>query len=169
MYYKTLYINLFSTLRFSFYSPLFLPLFFFFCHQHPITPFVSTVYTFLYFLPLFLPLLFFFATFEPKRKKEEEEQMVVAKVKTRVKSAVNTVMTQFVRLWWQKKWQSGKKKAKRQKNCRNKMIMIIIRILILISMIFRFYFNTMSLLRKAMYQYCCRLRGFIINSANHWC
>ena len=69
MYYKTLYINLFSTLRFSFYSPLFLPLFFFFCHQPLINPFVATVYTFLYFLPLFLPLFFFFATFEPKRKK----------------------------------------------------------------------------------------------------
>ena len=39
----------------------------------------------------------------------------MAKVKTRVKSAVNTVMTQFVRLWWQKKWQSGKKKAKGKK------------------------------------------------------
>ena len=40
--------------------------------------------------------------------------MVVAKkwqkVKIGVKSALNTVMTQFVRLWWQKKWQSVKKK-----------------------------------------------------------
>ena len=64
------------------------------------------------------------------------------------------------------KWQ---KKGKKAKNCRGKIIRIIIRILILISMIFRFYFNTMSLLRKAMYQYCCRLRVFIRNSANHWC
>ena len=38
--------------------------------------------------------------------------MVVAKVKTRVKSAVNTVMTQFVRLWWQKKVAKWQKVAK---------------------------------------------------------
>ena len=45
---------------FHFIRHFFCHFFFFFCHQHPITPFVSTVYTFLYFLPLFLPLLFFF-------------------------------------------------------------------------------------------------------------
>lgn len=165
MYYKTLYINLFSTLRFSFYSPLFLPLFFFFCHQHPINPFVSTVYTFLYFLPL----LFFFATFEPKKKEEEEENgsgKSENKGKKCCKYRHDTVCKTLVA---KKSGKVAKKKAKRQKNCRNKMIMIIIRILILISMIFRFYFNTMSLLRKAMYQYRCRLRGFIRNSANHWC
>ena len=61
------------------------------------------------------------------------------------------------------------KSGKVLKNCRNKMIMIIIRILILISMIFRFYFNTMSLLRKAIHQYCCRLQTFIRNGANYWC
>ena len=92
---------------FHFIRHFFCHFFSFFCHQPLINPFVATVYTFLYFLPLFLPLLFFFATFEPKRKKKKKRQMVVAKkwqkVKIGVKSALNTVMTQFVRLWWQKK------------------------------------------------------------------
>ena len=117
MYYKTLYINLFSTLRFSFYSPLFLPLFFLFLPPTPYNPFcINGLHVPLFFATFFATsLFFFFATFEPKKKEEEEEQMVVAKVKTRVKSAVNTVMTQFVRLWWQKKVAKWQKKAKRQK------------------------------------------------------
>ena len=139
MYYKTLYINLFSTLRFSFYSPLFLPLFFFFCHQPLINPFVATVYTFLYFLPLFLPLFFFFATFlffaffvnkkkrrrrrgangsgkkwqsvkKTKKAKKSSGGKKWQKIKVRVKSSINPFMTQFVGI-------GGKKVAKKCHCC----------------------------------------------------